>query len=550
MRSAALIFVLAGAALAADGNTFITDTKTPTAEAPLFGTGTWFRRSFTTPPAPKIELQPPLRLRDAVAGDKLELSLRTYMDLVLANNTDVQVERLTIETARNEILRRYSIFDPFLSGNFTSTRTDSLAVQRFQVSDNLDISQLSQPARFSYTHMLPTGTTYNVGFNASKLSTNDASNLFNPSLNSSLNVSFSQPLLRNRGAYLTRLPITIARSRLKATGFDIESRLLRVVADAENAYWDVILAREDLRVQEQALALADTSLKRAQRELELGAISSLEIYQPQQQYANFEILVTQARFRLQEAENILRRYISADLDPQVRNLPLVLTEEITPPVQTQLDREQLVTTALELRPDLKNRRQVLDVDDLSIQSAANGLRPNFALTGQYGSFGQGVRRDGTLWYPGGFGNALDQMFGFGYPTYGFGLSLQLPIRDRRASADYADAVVNKRLDLLRLRSQEQQVRQEVLNAATRVEGSRASVDLARIALDFAQKRVDADQKRYDLGTITLFFLLDSQNALTRAQSELVNQMVNYRKNLVNLQRNTAELLRERNITVQ
>jgi outer membrane protein TolC len=71
-----------------------------------------------------------------------------------------------------------------------------------------------------------------------------------------------------------------------------------------------------------------------------------------------------------------------------------------------------------------------------------------------------------------------------------------------------------------------------------------------VALDLAQKRLDGDQKRYDLGTITLFFLLDAQNAYNIAQSNLVNQMVQYRRNLTNLSRVTGDLLAERGIAVQ
>ena len=131
-----------------------------------------------------------------------------------------------------------------------------------------------------------------------------------------------------------------------------------------------------------------------------------------------------------------------------------------------------------------------------------------------------------------------------------GLQLSLPLRDRRASADYADAVVNKRLEMLRIRNLEQTARLEVLNAITQVENSKASIELAKIALDLAQKRVDADQKRFDLGAITMFFLLDAQTQLTQAQSALVNQTVQYRRNLTNLLRVTGDLLSERGITVQ
>jgi len=111
-------------------------------------------------------------------------------------------------------------------------------------------------------------------------------------------------------------------------------------------------------------------------------------------------------------------------------------------------------------------------------------------------------------------------------------------------------VVSKRLNALKVRSAEQSARQAVLNGISRVESSRASVELARVALDLTQKRVEAEQKKYDLGVSTLFFLLDAQSALNRAQSDLVNQSVNYRKDLLSLQRTTGDLLAERNITIQ
>jgi outer membrane protein len=71
-----------------------------------------------------------------------------------------------------------------------------------------------------------------------------------------------------------------------------------------------------------------------------------------------------------------------------------------------------------------------------------------------------------------------------------------------------------------------------------------------VALDLAQKRLDAEQKKFDLGTTTLFFVLDAQTQYNTSKSNLVNQTVTYRRNLTTLQRVTGDLLNERGIAIQ
>jgi outer membrane protein TolC len=164
--------------------------------------------------------------------------------------------------------------------------------------------------------------------------------------------------------------------------------------------------------------------------------------------------------------------------------------------------------------------------------------------------GDGTTSTITTVLPGGFSDALNQLFGFGFPVYGFGLTLNLPLRDRNAAANYADALVNKKLDSLAVRQSEQQIRLDVLSAITDLENAKATVELAKVALDFAQKRADAEQKKYDLGTSTLFFLLDAQTQLNQAQSSLVNASVTYKRITGTLLRYTGDLLQERGITVQ
>lgn len=525
---------------------------------PYFPKPSYFRRHFGNVPS-RVELQPPARLADYVVGDKLELSVKNYLDLVMANNADITINKLNVEFNRDAITRALSIFDPLGLARFTSTRNKNPSSSLLVGATTLN--QLTQPLQLQYSQLLQTGTQYNITFLGTKTSSNSSFSTFNPQLTSSINFNMAQPLLRGRGMYLTRLPISIAKSKLRAADYGFQDQLMQLIAAAENAYWDVVSARETLRVQEESLKLADAALKRAQKELELGATSPLEIYQPEANYANAELSVVQARYRLAQTEDALRRQMGADLDPKYQTLPIVLTETVEPPAENlRIDRELSVAEGLRRRPDLKNVVQNIDADNLSIRLANDGLRPNLSFTAQYGSSGLG-----GIFYPrtnivnpllpvvpvvGGIGDALGGVFGFSYPVYGFGLSLQFPIRDRRAAADLADSLVQKKIDVLKQRTTEENIRLQVLNAANLLENSSESIKLAKVARDLAQKRVEADQKRYELGTTTLFFVLASQNDFTLAEANLVTQMINYRRNQINLLQRTGQLLEERGIVIQ
>lgn len=522
------------------------------ASAPWFGSGAWMRRVFS-PGDTRVTIQPPVRLKDYVVDGKLVLSLKSYLDLVLANNTDIAIQRLSIEVPKNAIQRAFAIFDPLLTSNFNATRAKTPATNQLQGADV--VSQLNQPLNTRFQQLLPTSTTVFTQLNWSKLSTNDQFAIFNPAYTTTWQMGFTQPLWRGRGSYITKLPITIARASRNQQEFNVRDALLRLLVTAEQAYWDVISARESLKVNQQALKLAEAALERTNREIELGATSELERFQPEQNAATARINVTRTEYQLRQFEDSLRRQIGADLDPDVRDLPIELTEDVTrPPDPEQYDRERLVKLALENRPDLKAQRTALDINDLQIQNALNSIKPVLNLTGSYQTFGRGgpgfSRASGTpVFIPGGPADAWSMMFGFNFNTFSFGLQLQLPLRDRAAAANLADAVVNKKLAALRERSLEQQIRQEVLNAITNVESSREGVRLAQIAVDYAQKRVEADQKRYDLGVINIFFLLSAQNDLANAQSNLVNQTVNYKRNLLILQQRLGTLFDDRGIVI-
>ncbi len=511
---------------------------------------TYFREQWQRAPL-GMEIETVANLEDFHHDEKLELSLRAFLELAMSNNPDINLQKLAILEQQNNILRAYSPFDPNVSFNFNSNRSTTPSAD--QLEGAAVRTRLSQNGGFTYSQSLDTGTNYTLGYVGAKASDNSQFANFNPTITQSLLFSVSQPLLRGRGRFVQRIPILIAESRLSQTDEQVREQVINLLFQAENDYWDAINAREDLQVQENNLAVALAFLEQERLRLKLGAISPLDIYQPEQNYATAQVFVTQAFYRLQQAEDAVRRWIGADFHPDFRNVGLQLTEPVDPPAQTQtLDPEVTVARALLQRPEVGQARRSLEIDDLSIRGFTNDMRPDLSIRGNYSARGLGgnfVEMMGGI-TPGGFSQAFDQLSQFRFPTYGFGLTLELPLRNRRAAADLANASIQKKRNLYNLRSVEQEVRLDVLQAISGVELSEAALKQASVARDFAQKRLEAEQKKYDLGVNTAFFVLQAQNDLLDAESEVLRQAIAYRRSMLTLLRSTGRLLETRGVQLQ
>jgi outer membrane protein TolC len=530
---------------------------TLSAQFDAFPAVSYFKEQWTRPPV-SVAIESVSRLDDFLVNGRLQLPLRSYIELVMANNPDINLQKLAVYEQQNLIEAAHSPFDPNLDLSFNANRSTTQSTDVLQGAAVR--SRLTQNAGLTYEQLFDTGTRYSVGFSGVRSGDNSSFTSFNPSLTHRFQLGFTQPLLRGRGRYIQRVPIMIAESRLDFTEAQVREQIMNLLTQAENAYWNVVEARENLGVARNNLDLRSAFLDRSRRELELGAISPLDIYQPEQQFASAQVGVTQIQYRLEQAEDVVRRWIGADLDLDMRNVPIDLTESSDPPASVPvLNREAQVARALELRPEIEQNRRLLEIDDLNIRASTNDLRPELNLTGNYISAGQaGVFFERSLVddapapppIPLGWTTSLDQIFQFRFPTYSMGLTLNLPLRNRRAAADLANSSIQKKRDLYQLRSQEQRIRQEVLNAVAGVELAKAALEQATVARDFAQKRVDAEQKKYDLGVQVAFFVLEAQTDLALANADVVAQSIAYRRSMLDLLQSTGELLEARGVSIR
>jgi outer membrane protein TolC len=306
---------------------------TPSANAQfgLFPDKGYWREQWQAPPL-AVEIELPASLEDYVVDGKLQLSLSDYVELVMLNNPDINLQKLNVYEQQNQIQAAFSPFDPMLVGNFNANRANNPSNDILAGADVT--TNLLQRANFGYQQMLTTGTSYEVNFTGVKNASNSAFRNFNPSITHTLGFNLSQPLLRGRGRSIQKIPVYIAESRLEFTEEIVRQRIINLLFQAENTYWNAINSRETLRVRENGLELARAFLERSKRELELGAISPLDIYQPEQQFATAQVIATQSSYRLEQSLNEVRRQIGADLHPDFRHLPVELTESVEPPAYT------------------------------------------------------------------------------------------------------------------------------------------------------------------------------------------------------------------------
>jgi outer membrane protein TolC len=521
--------------------------STPFVLAQTFPTPDYFRQ-FTAAQAVPVQLPGPEGLRDYLVDGKLRLNLSDAIRLTLLNNTEVRVNQLQYESARFAIQRAYQPFDPILNSGFVAGR-QTVPTYSQLTSGMPTLSALNQQFQLGYTQSFQTGTQYNLNLSASKNSTNSIFATFNPSIYSSLNFVFTQPLLRNRGFFPNRAPIVIAQRSLKQSRSQFEAQINFSIARVVDQYWAVVQARESLKVLRKSLELAEATFKQNKRALELGALPPLDIYRSESQVASRRVGVIQAEYDLKQFEDELRRTVGADLDPSLR----VLDVELTEPVNTEgellnVDVQKALEQALEHRPELEGLRQQLANDDTGVQLAHHRLQPELNLTGFYSSNGLGGNQIDTSVVPpvviarGGFGDALSQIGSFDFPTYGFGVQLNLPVKNRAVEADLGNALVSKRRSLYLMRQLEQEIGLEVRQAIHQLEQAKLSMSATRIARDLSQKNLEAEQRKYELGAQPIFFTLEAQTQLAQDEQNLVRSEIGYQRSVAALDRATASLL--------
>jgi outer membrane protein len=505
-------------------------------------------RDMATPQVRSDKLTPPEHLRNYVVEGKLRLSLRDAVVLTLENNSAVRIQETQIDFSKVSLLGAHSPFDPSVTGSYiTNNSTSAPQTTLGGTGVPLATKSITRSTQLTYSQTFETGTNVQAGLSSNhdsfiNNSTVASTGVFDPSVNSTLNFQFTQPLLRNGWLFANQAPLVIARRNLQQSRANFAAEVSSNILQAVEQYWSVIEAQGNLGVARSSMEAAEATYKHDKRALELGALPPLDIYRSESQVASRRVQVIQSEYALKQAEDALRMTIGADQDPNIQALDTELTEKPDPEGELlTIDSATALQRALTKRPEFDAAHAALANDATRIRLAHNHQLPELDLTGIYASNGLGgtqlTSTNQTL-----STSSLSQLANFSYPTYGVQLSLTLPIRNRAAQAELGGALVSRRSDLYNERQLREQVMLDVSNAVHQLEQAKLSIAAGKEALDLAKKTMAAEQRKYDLGSETIFFVLEAQTELASAELSLLQAEVNYQLAVASLDHATGELL--------
>ena len=448
-------------------------------------------------------------------------------------------------------------FDPVLSGTLQLDHLGIICTSPF-----CGPHQNTTTANFGYNQGFQWGTNVYVGFNNSRVSSDNPYNEFTPLLTSGFQFRLTQHLFQGLGFASNTRFIRIARNNREISDVAFRWQIVTTVDQIENMYWDLVYAYENVRVQQEQLAFSQRTLSDTKKQVEIGTLAPIEVVRSQSTVASNQQTLTVALTNLQLQQLLMKNALTRTLvDPRLADAEVIPTSTMELPTQEPVvPTQDLVNEALARRPELAEQRINLTNTDISNKAIRNALLPTVDFFAYYGGAGQGgdlnpnfvcISNPQFCSLPPGYifnvppvsyPETLNQLVNSTAPDKGAGFTINIPLRNRAAQATQVRSEFEYRQAQLRLQQIENQVQIEVRNAQFGVQQNRASVSSAQAAVDLAKESLSAEQKKYALGASTSTAVLQYQSGLTSAQVTLVSAKAAYEKAQVELDRATGELL--------
>jgi outer membrane protein len=419
---------------------------------------------------------------------------------------------------------------------------------------------------FNYSQGFLTGTSLTVGFNNTRVTTNNPFSDYSPSYTTGFRATATQHLLQGFGPGLNGRFILQAKNDRRITDSSFRQQLLYTINQVEAIYWALVSAYEDEQAKERALAQSTQLTKDNRRQLEIGTLAPLDVVNSDSAVATDQQALVASKTNLEYQQLIMKQAIARNLnDPQLANAPVIPTDRISLErlAEEDMPTEDLVKEAYVNNPQIEQAVLALKNNEITIKAFKNGLLPIVDAYAFYGANALGghqnpaaVNFENNAPYPPGtfptvdYGTAFGNLFNSSAPDKGVGVNINVTLRNRTAQADQARSQMEYRQTEMRIQQLYDQIRIQVTNQQYALTNDRAQVVASRAARDYAAQSLDAEQKKYKLGASTTANVLQQGRNLAIAENTLISSTAAYAKDRSLLRQLLATTLDTYGISIQ
>ncbi len=488
------------------------------------------------------------------------LSLEECTRQALERNHRIKVRRFDPRISRFTLDASRGIYDPVFQAEFNHAQITTEG--RF--NENTGVTSGGSDSRSDFfapgiSGRLPSGLTYDLGgiFTSGRGTRGGIVPFENYTADASLQLE--QPLLKNFWTDSGRTTIQINRRNLQISELSLEQEIRTVTLEVQVAYYELLFAREDVKVQEKARELAEQLAKDNNEKVKAGSLAPLDARQAEAQAGTALAGLIQAHRRVLLAENTLKNLITDDYQSWLRT-GIEPAEKLVA-VPERLDLTESWASALNKRPDL--RQLALEAEKLTLNTRlrSNQRWPELNLVGGYGRSGVDSSQPESIdftqvppltnaAYSSKFSRALDDIGAGRNDRYNVGVLLRIPFSNKNEKNRYRAALEQEKQIELELRKLHQDILLEVDNNLDAVRANYEQVSATHQARLFAEQALEAGQRRLEAGKTTSFEILSLQKDLTTARSTEIRALADYNKALSQLFYSDGTILERNKISLQ
>jgi outer membrane protein TolC len=344
---------------------------------------------------PQVSFPPPVTVSNpAPAVVPKELSLDEAIRIALANAKVIRILAGTTAVSSTQTIydpaisntaidNARAVFDPVLTGK--STLDHVFVPVPFLDPTNLRGTGIL-PQITDDWHLQASLSKRNVLGGTMSVNVDDLRSRFHPGIfplspenQSSVSLSYTQPLLSGAGISANVAPIVIARLDTERSYYLLKDSVQELVRSVIEAYWNVVFSRTDVWAKRIQVEQGDEAYQRADARKRKGLGSAGEVAQTRVSLLNFKANLIAAEANLLQQEDALRNLLGLPPTEPLRIAP------VTPPTSVRIDPrwEETVKLAEVRRPDLIELQLILAADQQALIQARNQAQPQVDATMLY-----------------------------------------------------------------------------------------------------------------------------------------------------------------------